>query len=237
MGAGACTPAKAGPPTATTCSGCNASRSTARTRSGWSSPTTAAGWPRAAPCRCTSTAPRLVRAGSRGPCRCCSPPMRPPTSAATAAPRSATTTAPRTAASAAGCAGSRSTWTSTTTTTSSAPRSASGSPWPDSNRHEPGQGPWPPCFPSAATGYTAAVADGTLPLTVQESPGRVRLWFGSLAHGDGPTLQDAADDLVQRLLTYAMAFRASGLRPSLEMAPPDLAAMDLLYQLGELAAT
>jgi hypothetical protein len=40
------------------------------------------------------------------------------------------------------------------------------------------------------------VADGTLPLTVQESPGRVRLCFGSLAHGDGPTLQDAADDLV-----------------------------------------
>jgi hypothetical protein len=81
------------------------------------------------------------------------------------------------------------------------------------------------------------VADGTLPLTVQESPGRVRLCLGSLAHGDGPTLQDAADDLVQRLLTYAMAFRASGLRLSLEMAPPDLAAMDLLYQLGELAAT
>ena len=85
-------------------------------------------------------------------------------------------------------------------------------------------------LPSAATGYTAAVADGTLPLTVQESPGRVRLCLGSLAHGDGPTLQDAADDLVQRLLTYAMAFRASGLRPSLEMTPPDLAAMDLLYQ-------
>jgi hypothetical protein len=85
-------------------------------------------------------------------------------------------------------------------------------------------------------GYAAGVADCSLPLTVQESPGRVRLCLDSLAHGDGPTLQDAADDLVQRLLTYAMAFRASGLRPSLEMAPPDLAAMDLLYQLGEIAA-
>ena len=49
------------------------------------------------------------------------------------------------------------------------------------------------------------------------------------------TLQDAADDLVQRLLTYAMAFRASGFRP-LELAPPDLATMDFLYQLGEIAA-
>ena len=92
--------------------------------------------------------------------------------------------------------GSRSTWTSTTTTTSSAPRSACGSPWPGSNRHEPGQGPWPPCFPSAATGYTAAVADGTLPLTVQESPDASGSASAALPHGDGPTLQDAADDLV-----------------------------------------
>ena len=69
-------------------------------------------------------------------------------------------------------------------------------------------------------GYTAGVADCPLPLTVQEAPGRVRLCLGGLAHGDGPTLQDAADDLVQRLLTYAMAFRASGFRPPLELAPP-----------------
>jgi hypothetical protein len=85
-------------------------------------------------------------------------------------------------------------------------------------------------------GYTAGVADCSLPLTVQEAPGRVRLCLGSLAHGDGPTLQEAADDLVQRLLFYAMAFRASGFRPPLELGPPDLAAMDLLYQLGEIAA-
>jgi hypothetical protein len=80
------------------------------------------------------------------------------------------------------------------------------------------------------------VADCPLPLTVQESPGRVRLCLGSLAHGDGPSLQDAADDLVQRLLTYAMAFRTSGMRPPLELGPPDLATMDFLYQLGEIAA-
>ena len=85
-------------------------------------------------------------------------------------------------------------------------------------------------------GYTAPVANCPLPLTVQESPGRVRLCLGNLAHGDGPTLQDAADDLVQRLLTYVMALRATGIRPSLELAPPDLATMDFLYQLGEIAA-
>jgi hypothetical protein len=80
------------------------------------------------------------------------------------------------------------------------------------------------------------MAEGSLPLTVQESSGRVRLCVGSLAHGDGSTLQDAADDLVQRLLTYVMAIRATGLRPSPELAPPDLAAMDFLYQLSAIAA-
>jgi hypothetical protein len=85
-------------------------------------------------------------------------------------------------------------------------------------------------------GYIGVVADCPLPLTVQESSGRVRLCLGSLAHGDGPTLQGAADDLVQRLLTSVMAFRASGIRPSLELAPPDLATMDFLYELGEIAA-
>jgi hypothetical protein len=80
------------------------------------------------------------------------------------------------------------------------------------------------------------VAADPLPLTVQESSGWVRLCLGSLTHGDGPTLQDAADDLVQRLLTYVLALRASGIRPAPELAPLDLPTMDFLYQLGEIAA-
>ena len=52
----------------------------------------------------------------------------------------------------------------------------------------------------------------------------------------GTTLQDAADDLVQRLLTYAIAIRASGFRTSPELGPPDHAAMEFLYELGEIAA-
>jgi hypothetical protein len=80
------------------------------------------------------------------------------------------------------------------------------------------------------------MAECPLLLTVQELPGRVRLNLGGLAHGDGPTLQDAADDLVQRLLAYVMAFRASGFRTSAELGPPDLATMEFLYQLGEIAA-
>ena len=71
---------------------------------------------------------------------------------------------------------------------------------------------------------------------VQELPGRVRLCLGSLARGEGATLQDAADDLVQRLLTYAIAIRASGFRTSPELGPPDHTAMEFLYELGEIAA-
>jgi hypothetical protein len=72
-------------------------------------------------------------------------------------------------------------------------------------------------------------------LTVQELPGRIRLWFGTLTHGTGSTLQDAADDLVQGLLGYVMALRASGLPASSELGPPDLAAVGFLYELGEIA--
>ena len=73
-------------------------------------------------------------------------------------------------------------------------------------------------------------------LTVQELPGRVRLCLGTVTYGTGPTLQDAADDLVQRLLGYAMALRASGLQASSEVGPPDLSAVGFLYELGEIAA-
>jgi hypothetical protein len=73
-------------------------------------------------------------------------------------------------------------------------------------------------------------------LTVQEFPGRVRLCLGDLARGDGLTLQAAADDLVQRLLVHVMAFRSSSLQFPTELGAPDLATMDFLYELGEIAA-
>ena len=76
----------------------------------------------------------------------------------------------------------------------------------------------------------------TPPLTVQELPGRVRLCLGTLSHGTGATLQDAADDLVQRLLDSAMVLRARGLPASNELGPPDPAALGFLYELGEIAA-
>ena len=72
----------------------------ASTRCAWSSSTTAAAWPRAAPSRCSSTARRTAKAASSRRCRCCSPPTRPATSARKPARRCRRTTA-RTATSSA----------------------------------------------------------------------------------------------------------------------------------------
>jgi hypothetical protein len=72
-------------------------------------------------------------------------------------------------------------------------------------------------------------------LTVTEHGERVRLALGGIAHGDGPSLQEAADDLIRRLLDLAAAFRSGACCTSRELAP-DLESLSFLYELGELAA-
>jgi hypothetical protein len=72
-------------------------------------------------------------------------------------------------------------------------------------------------------------------LTITEDGGRVRLALGGLAHGEGPSLQEAADDLVCSILRLVMAFRSSGFRASSEVLP-DLETMNFLHELGEMAA-
>lgn len=76
----------------------------------------------------------------------------------------------------------------------------------------------------------------TPPLRVRESDGRCRLWLGGYAFGDGDTLQEAADDLVRRLLSMALSFRSGGISISAELGPPDLRWLELVYELGEIAA-
>ena len=76
----------------------------------------------------------------------------------------------------------------------------------------------------------------TTTLELRQTGQRCRLWIGGRAHGDGATLQEAADDLVARLLTAAMALRASGLAWSPESGPPDRPWLDFLWELGELAS-
>jgi hypothetical protein len=90
----------------------------------------------------------------------------------------------------------------------------------------------------AGIGYDPAGADtaSVPPLTLTETSGRVRLQFGGLARGEGATLQEASDDLVQSILSLALALRSSGFQCSRELQP-DLETMSFLYELGEIAAS
>ncbi len=76
----------------------------------------------------------------------------------------------------------------------------------------------------------------TPPLSVREHDGRCRLLLGIYAHGDGDTLQEAADDLVDRVVKAATCFRRRGITFSSEVMPPDLRWLELLYELGGIAA-
>jgi hypothetical protein len=73
-------------------------------------------------------------------------------------------------------------------------------------------------------------------LELRQTGQRCRLWIGGRAYGDGATLQEAADDLVARLLVTAMAIRASGLTWSPEGGSVDRPWLDFLWELGELAS-
>ena len=72
-------------------------------------------------------------------------------------------------------------------------------------------------------------------LTLTERAGRVELQLGGFVRGEGASLQDAADDLIRRLLGQVLAFRATGFRGSSELLP-DLETLDYLHRLGEIAA-
>ena len=72
-------------------------------------------------------------------------------------------------------------------------------------------------------------------LTISERAGRVHLKLGSFACGDGMSLQEAADDLIQSLLGLALAVRSGGFTASREVLA-DLETMSYLAELGELAA-
>ena len=82
------------------------------------------------------------------------------------------------------------------------------------------------------------MADSWTPsLSSRESAGRFRLSLGGYVHGEGSTPQEAADDLVQRVLVQAMSLRSEhGFRVSPEGPGIDLRWFELLYELGSIAA-
>jgi hypothetical protein len=71
--------------------------------------------------------------------------------------------------------------------------------------------------------------------TVRERAGSVRLHLGSLAHGEGASLQEAADDLLRRVLVLGKAFRRSGFSVSPELMH-DVAGLSFLCECDEIAA-
>ncbi len=73
-------------------------------------------------------------------------------------------------------------------------------------------------------------------MQVEEIADGCRLSLGSWSYGDGATLQEAADDLIARLLRLAHGFRSSGFPISSECPQPDAAWLDFMWELGERAA-
>jgi len=77
---------------------------------------------------------------------------------------------------------------------------------------------------------------GTAPsLTVREVGDCVRLELAGVARGEGGSLQEAADALVDAVLRLATAVRSNGVRVTPEV-PGEVALFEYLYQLGEIAA-
>jgi hypothetical protein len=74
------------------------------------------------------------------------------------------------------------------------------------------------------------------PLAVQKTGGRCRLLLGGDAWGDGATLQEAADDLVARVMRHAAALRSGGFSYPKELNPPDPSWLEFLYEVSEIAA-
>jgi hypothetical protein len=74
------------------------------------------------------------------------------------------------------------------------------------------------------------------PLHLCESAGRCRLTLSGLTHGEGHTLQEAADDLIARLLDMVLFVRTAGFSFSTDLPPPDYRLLDFLWEIGERVA-
>jgi hypothetical protein len=73
------------------------------------------------------------------------------------------------------------------------------------------------------------------PLSLRESARGCRLSLAGLGHGHGATLQEAADELVSRVLDAALAVRAGGLTCTSGLVP-DVHSVAFLHEVAEVAA-
>jgi hypothetical protein len=73
-------------------------------------------------------------------------------------------------------------------------------------------------------------------LELSETGDRCRLSLGGLARGEGATLQEAADELIARLVTIALRFRTSGFGAVRALGRPDMDQLSYVWEIGEIAA-
>jgi hypothetical protein len=73
-------------------------------------------------------------------------------------------------------------------------------------------------------------------LSLAETESGCRLSLHDKIHGEGPTLQTAADQLVARVLDVALAVRKCSTYWSPQFAARDEEWMEFLYDLGAVAA-
>ena len=73
-------------------------------------------------------------------------------------------------------------------------------------------------------------------LSLRESAGRCHLTLAGLTYGVGFSLQEAADDLIARLVGIALGARSSGFQHTTELGPTDRNLVEFISELGDIAA-
>jgi hypothetical protein len=73
-------------------------------------------------------------------------------------------------------------------------------------------------------------------LRVEEVGGRVRLTLDGVVSAEGPTLQEAADELVWKVLVAVMEFRSRGVSGLGTVCRPRAELVSLLWELTEIVA-
>jgi hypothetical protein len=81
-----------------------------------------------------------------------------------------------------------------------------------------------------------AMPEFTPTLRVEELADRIRLNLDGFLSADGATLQEAADELVRRMLLAVMALRSGGISGLSAVSRLDMTLVVFLWELGEIAA-
>lgn len=81
-----------------------------------------------------------------------------------------------------------------------------------------------------------SMSASTPSLYVLRRADRVCLTLAGVARASGSTLEDAADELVRKILLAAMAFRSGGVAPAGPELRLDPAMHEFIWELGAIAA-